>query len=232
MKLLIVEDSDRLRRALTEGLKRCGFTVDTAGNGQEGLAFAETNDYDVIVLDLMLPKLDGLTLLKRLRDGGRRAQVLILSAKDQVEDRVLGLELGADDYLIKPFAFEELVARIKVLVRRRHEVRNASIEVGEVTIDTTGRQAMVNGEAVSFTPAEYNLLEYLALRRGHVISKLQLQDHLYDSESLTESNVIEVLVSNVRKKLRQAGATDIITTKRGFGYCITSAANNEAKRQA
>lgn len=232
MKLLIVEDSDRLRRALNEGLKRCGFTVDVAGNGQEGLAFAETNDYDVIVLDLMLPKLDGLTLLKRLRDGGGRAQVLILSAKDQVQDRVLGLELGADDYLIKPFAFEELVARLKVLVRRRHEIRNSVIEVGRVTIDISGRQAEVNGEAIRFTPAEYSLLEYLALRKGHVISKSQLQEQLYDSESLTESNVIEVLVSNVRKKLRQAGAADIITTKRGFGYCIAPDAGNGERRRA
>lgn len=232
MKLLIVEDSDRLRRALNEGLKRRGFTVDVAENGQEGLAFAETNDYDVVVLDLMLPKLDGLTLLKRLRDGGRRAQVLILSARDQVEDRVLGLELGADDYMVKPFSFEELVARVKVLVRRRHEIRNSTIEIGEVTIDTAGRQAKANGEAIGFTPAEYNLLEHLALRKGHVVSKSQLQDQLYDSESLTESNVIEVLVSNVRKKLRQAGVTDIITTKRGFGYCVASDTNNRSRRRA
>lgn len=220
MKLLVVEDSERLRRALLEGLRRCGFTVDVAANGLEGLAFAETNDYDVILLDLMLPGLDGLALLKRLRDGGRHAQVLIVSAKDQVEDRVRGLELGADDYLIKPFAFEELVARIKVLVRRRHEIKTPEINVGQIAIDMAVRQVQANGQALALTPAEYNLLEYLALRQGHVISKTQLRDQLYDSDSLAESNVVEVLISNIRKKVREAGADDLIRTKRGFGYCI------------
>ncbi|MGA8260886.1 MAG: response regulator transcription factor [Arenicellales bacterium] len=220
MKLLVVEDSERLRRALLEGLRRCGFTVDIAADGEQGLAFAQTNDYDVILLDLMLPGLDGLSLLRELRDGGRRAQVLILSAKDQVEDRVKGLEVGADDYLIKPFAFEELVARIKVLVRRRHEIKSPEIKVGQVSIDMAGRMVKANGEAISLTPAEYNLLEYLALRHGHVISKSQLRDQLYDSDSLAESNVIEVLISNIRKKVRNTGAEDVIKTKRGFGYCI------------
>ena len=220
MKLLVVEDSERLRRALLEGLRRCGFTVDVATDGREGLAFAEAMDYDVIVLDLMLPEMDGLTLLGNLRDQGHRAQVLILSARDQVEDRVRGLNLGADDYLVKPFAFEELVARLKVLVRRKHEVKSSEIKVGGVTIDTARRRASANGGEVSLTPAEYNLLEYLALRKGHVISKSQLRDQLYDSESLTASTVIEVLVSNLRRKIREAGADNIITTKRGFGYCI------------
>lgn len=220
MKLLVVEDSERLRRALLEGLRRCGFTVDIAGNGQEGLAFAQTNEYDVILLDLMLPGLDGLSLLKKFRDSKQRSRVLILSAKDQVEDRVRGLELGADDYLTKPFAFEELVARIKVLVRRTHDVKTPEIKLGQVAIDMAGRRVRANGEAVSLTPAEYNLLEYLALRRGHVVSKAQLRDQLYDSDSLAESNVVEVLISNIRKKVRNTGCDDIIQTKRGFGYSI------------
>lgn len=220
MKLLVVEDSERLRRALLEGLRRCGFTVDVAADGREGLAFAETVSYDVIVLDLMLPRMDGLTMLRRLRDRGHRARVLILSARDQIEDRVRGLDLGADDYLVKPFAFEEMVARIKALVRRRHEVRSAEIGIRGVTIDTTQRRVRVSEGEVSLTPTEYNLLEYLALRRGHVVSKTQLRDHLYDSESLTESNVIEVLVSNLRRKFREAGADNVIETRRGFGYCV------------
>lgn len=220
VKLLVVEDSERLRRALLAGLKRCGFTVDIAANGPEGLAFAETNDYDVILLDLMLPGLDGLSVLKKVRDGGRRAQVLILSARDQVADRVKGLELGADDYLIKPFAFEELVARIRVLVRRRHELKSPEIKVGQIRIDMAGRKVDANGQSIALTPAEYNLLEYLALRHGHVISKSQLHDQLYDSDSLAASNVIEVLISNIRKKVRHTGAEDVIKTKRGFGYCI------------
>ena len=220
MKLLVVEDSQRLSNALREGLRRLGFTVDLARNGRDGLAFAESNDYDVIVLDIMLPGLDGLSLLKKLRDRGRRAQVLILSAKDQVQDRVKGLELGADDYLIKPFAFEELVARIKVLARRRHDLKQPLVKVGSTCVDTARRVATVDGREVILTPREYSLLEYLALRRGRVVSKSQLHEALYDADSETESNVIEVLVSNVRRKIRQCGADNIVRTRRGFGYFI------------
>jgi DNA-binding response OmpR family regulator len=220
VKLLVVEDSQRLSNALREGLRRLGFTVDLARNGRDGLAFAESNDYDVIVLDIMLPGLDGLSLLKKLRDRGGRAQVLILSAKDQVQDRVKGLELGADDYLIKPFAFEELVARIKVLARRRHDLKQPLVKVGSTCVDTARRVATVDGREVILTPREYSLLEYLALRRGRVVSKSQLHEALYDADSETESNVIEVLVSNVRRKIRQCGADNIVRTRRGFGYFI------------
>ena len=220
MKVLIIEDSERLGRALQEGLRRSGFVVDLAADGHTGLAFAEINDYDLIVLDLMLPKLDGISLLKRLRSQGDHTPVLILSAKDQIQDRVNGLEYGADDYLVKPFAFEELVARIKVLVRRRHDVKQVEIEIDGVTINTAKRNAVVDGAELSLTRAEYSLLEYLALRRGIVISKGQLRDQLYDSDAETESNVVEVLVSNIRRKIREGGASDCIKTKRGFGYYI------------
>lgn len=220
VKLLVIEDSERLRRALYEGLRRSGFVVDLAADGQEGLAFAEINQYDLAVLDLMLPKLDGLSVLKQLRSQGNRTPVLILSAKDQIEDRVRGLELGADDYLVKPFAFEELVARIKVLVRRKHDLKKPEIEINGIEINTARRHAKINGSELPLTRAEYTLLEYLVLRRGRVISKTQLRDQLYDSDSDTESNVIEVLVSNVRKKIKASGAQDVIKTKRGFGYFI------------
>lgn len=209
-----------MRRALYEGLRRSGFVVDLAADGQEGRAFAEVNDYDLIVLDLMLPRLDGLSLLKRLRAGGDQTPVLILSAKDQVEDRVTGLELGADDYLVKPFAFEELTARIRVLVRRKHELKKPDLKIEGIEINTAKRLAIINGSELVLTRAEYTLLEYLMLRRGRVISKAQLRDQLYDSSSETESNVIEVLVSNVRKKIKANGAQDVIKTKRGFGYFI------------
>ena len=220
MKLLVVEDAIRLRRALKEGLGRSGFAVDVASNGEEGLAFAETNHYDVVVLDLMLPKLDGLSVLKRLRSEGNPAQVLILSAKDQIQDRVRGLELGADDYLVKPFAFEELLARIQSLCRRKFDTRSPEIDLGEIDINTAKRQVYVHGDPVGLTPSEFNVLEYLALRRGRVVSKFQLREQLYDSDADVMSNVIEVIVSSLRRKLRGAGVEGIIRTKRGFGYYI------------
>ncbi len=220
MKILVVEDSARLRRALGEGLRRSGFVVDLAADGEEGSRFADAADYDVIVLDIMLPKLDGLTLLKRLRRDRKSAQVLILSAKDEVEDRVRGLDLGADDYLVKPFAFEELVARIKSLRRRRYGAEDPAIDLGQVVVDTARRQVRANGTMLDLTPAEYNLFEYLALRRGRVITKALLMDALHDHDAYATSNVVEVLVYNLRKKIRAAGANPLIRTKRGFGYYL------------
>lgn len=220
MKILVVEDSERLRRALAEGLRRSGFVVDLTTDGVEGLQFANATEYDVIILDIMMPRLDGLELLKKLRAQRNRAQVLILSAKDLVEDRVQGLELGADDYLVKPFAFDELVARIKTLGRRRFEIKNPEIEIGQLVVNTSKRQIRANGQMLSLTPAEYNLIEYLVLRRGCVISKSQLQNWISNADSEAVSNVIEVLVSNLRKKMAGAGADRIIKTKRGFGYYV------------
>lgn len=220
MKVLVIEDSERLRRSLEHGLRHVGFVVDLAADGEEGLAFAQVNEYDVIVLDLMLPKLDGLSLLKALRLRGDRSGILVLSAKDQIEDRVRGLRLGADDYLVKPFAFDELCARIQTLGRRQHNVVDPVIELGLISIDTAKRRATSCGETLPLTPTEYELLECLALRRGRVVSKEQLRDWLYDSASETSSNVIEAVVSTLRKKLRWAIDADLIKTQRGFGYLI------------
>lgn len=220
MKLLVVEDSMRLRHALSEGLQRSGFVFDVAEDGQQGSIYAQSYEYDVIILDIMLPKLDGLSLLKRLREDQNTAQILILSAKDEIRDRVRGLELGADDYLVKPFAFDELVARLKALVRRRHQIKQSAIEIGQLTVDTAKRQARKNDRTIPLTPAEYNLLEHLVLRRGRVISKTQLQNWLSDSSSEAVSNVVEVLVSNLRRKIRRMGVERIIQTKRGFGYYV------------
>ena len=220
MKVLVIEDSIRLRRALTEGFRRSGLVFDTAGDGEEGARYARTFDYDVIVLDLMLPGLDGLSLLKQLRDAGDHTQVLVLSARDAVEDRVRGLELGADDYLVKPFAFDELLARIKTLARRRHQVNQSKIKIGQVTIDTSKRQAHCGAREVPLTPAEYNLLEHLALRRGRVVPKSRLRQWLTDAGSEAVSNVVEVLVSNIRKKIGALDENGIIRTKRGFGYYV------------
>lgn len=220
MKLLIIEDSKRLLRSLGHGLKKHGFYVDLADDGRDGLDFALFNDYDVILLDLMLPGIDGLTILKKLRAAGRKTHVLILSAKDQVEDRVQGLQLGADDYLIKPFSFEELVARIQTLVRRKFEAKSPEITINGIQVNTATKQVNTNGEAVTLTPGEYAILEHLILNRGRVLSKDQLLDAVHDSESYASRNVIEVLVCNLRKKLDPSGGQSIIKTRRGYGYLI------------
>lgn len=220
MKILLVEDSERLRRSLCKGLGREGFTVDTAADGAQGYEFSRRYEYDVIILDLMLPKIPGLDLLRRLRREGVNCPILILSAKDQIEDRVTGLELGADDYLIKPFAFDELCARLRTLARRQHTVRDPKIQLGPICVDTARRQVKRENCALPLTPSEYQLLEILALRRGRVISKERFRDWLYDSDTEVSSNVIEVLMSSLRKKLRSAGAAEIVQTRRGFGYLV------------
>ncbi|HWM92871.1 MAG TPA: response regulator transcription factor [Thermoanaerobaculia bacterium] len=220
MKLLVVEDSERLRRSLGQGLQRAGFAVDLTADGREGLAYAAFNDYDVIILDLMLPEVDGLTVLKTLRRQGKSTHVLILSAKDQVEDRIRGLELGADDYLIKPFSFDELCARVRALIRRRYESKDPVLRVGGLEIDTARQLASRDGKPLPLTPAEYALLEMLVMRRGRVVTREQILDHLYDSASEVASNVIEVLVCSLRKKVQPEGAPPVIVTRRGRGYLI------------
>jgi DNA-binding response OmpR family regulator len=220
VKILLVDDSQRLLRSLGQGLKKLGFAVDLAGDGEDGLALAETYDYDVIVLDLMLPGLPGLEVLRRLRAQGRSTHVLILSARDRVDDRVKGLQLGADDYLVKPFAFEELCARIQALVRRRHQAKNPILQLGSLEIDAARRQVSRRGSALHLTPREYALLEFLAYQRGRVFSQEQLVEHLHRSDSDVSSNVIEVLVSGLRRKIHAQGEPPVLRTRRGFGYFV------------
>lgn len=220
MKVLIIEDSERLRRSLRQGLTKTGYAVDLAADGDEGLAFAETYEYDVIVLDLMLPGLPGLAVLEKSRAQGRNVPILIMSARDRVEDRVRGLSLGADDYLVKPFAFEELRARIQALVRRRHEMRSPTIRVGPLQLDTARRQVSRGDTPIPLTPSEYALFEFLAYRPGRVFSQEALFEHLYRSDSEVSSNVIQVLISGLRKKIQLQGEPPIIRTRRGFGYVI------------
>lgn len=227
MKLLLIEDSARLRKSLGEGLRRSGYAVDLVSDGEAGLRFALAVAYDVIVLDLMLPKLDGLAVLQSLREHGRKTHVLILSAKDQVQDRIQGLHLGADDYLVKPFAFEELRARIQALVRRCYDQRDPLIKLGQIELNTALHQASRAGCAIKLTPHELAVLEYLALNRGRVVSLKSLEDHLYDSDAIVSSNTIEAHISALRRKLRSAGETDLIQTRRGFGYYIDNNNNGD-----
>jgi DNA-binding response OmpR family regulator len=218
MRLLLVEDSARLRSTLERGLRKAGYAVDSARDGREGLWLATENEYDVLVLDLMLPEVDGLTVLSTLRDQGKTTHVLILSARDMVEDRVQGLRMGADDYLVKPFSFDELCARLEALVRRSYQAKNPVIRIGSLEVSTVARRVWYAGREVRLTPREYGLLEVLVLRAGQVVSRRDLWEHLYAFDSEAASNVVDVLVYSLRKKLD--GAQGLIRTRRGEGYVI------------
>lgn len=220
MKLLVIEDSERLLRSLGSGLTKMGYAVDLVANGKEGYDFARFGDHDLIILDLMLPGMDGITILQKLRAMGKQTHILILSAKDQVEDRVRGLDLGADDYLVKPFSFDELCARINTLLRRKHETKNPVLTIGSFTLNTATKLVLRDGEPIHLTPAEYGIVEYLALNRGRVISKEQLLDAMHDSDTFTGTNLVEVMVCTLRRKLAVNGEESFIQTRRGYGYII------------
>ena len=215
-----MEDSRRLQKTVQKGLRRAGYTVDAAGDGEQGLFLAETNEYDVIVLDLMLPRVDGIEVLRRLRSRGSRTHVLILTAKDTIEDRVSGLERGADDYLVKPFAFEELLARVKALARRGYGVKAPEIVVGDLCIDTSSKIVSLGGEKVELKPREYALLEYLAMRNGEVVSRTEIEQHIYDERVEPMSNVVDSAVCQLRRKIDAPGRPSFIQTRRGMGYML------------
>ncbi len=220
MRVLLVEDNGPLREALQQGLEEAGFAVDASADGEEGLWYARSNEHDVIVLDLMLPAIDGLTILKRLRQGGNAVPILILTARDTVADRVKGLNLGADDYLVKPFAFEELLARVRALVRRGYNNKDPVIRVDDLEIDTAGRTVRRGDQAITLSAREYALLEFLAARAGQVISRTAIWEHIYDFHSDPESNAVDVHISHLRKKIEQTGRPTLIHTRRGFGYLL------------
>jgi len=220
MRVLIVEDSERLNSAVACGLRAAGLTVDCVADGESALRFEQRYLYEVIVLDLMLPKLSGFDVLRRLRKDRSRARVLVLSARDQVTDRVSCLNLGADDYLVKPFAFDELAARVLALGRRRIGETTPTLTVRELTIDTAARVAWIGTDALPLAPKEYALLETLVRSRGRCMSRAELFERLYDSRSDSSDQVIEVIVSTLRGKLKRAGCNDLIETRRGFGYCV------------
>jgi two-component system copper resistance phosphate regulon response regulator CusR len=220
VKVLVIDDSERLRRSLEHGLGRSGFAVETVGDGEEGLAYARRGGYDAIVLDLMLPRLDGLAVLRRLRDERCDAHVLVLSAKDQVAERIEGLRLGADDYLTKPFDFDELVARLRALVRRRFGAKNPVHRVGTLEVDTARRSVSRGGDEIHLTPNEYGILEHLLARRGRVVSKAEIIERRYAGDDAVSENAVEVFVHQLRKKLRSGGGEDVVQTRRGHGYLI------------
>jgi DNA-binding response OmpR family regulator len=222
MRLLLVEDSLRLQRSLGTGLRRAGYALDLAGDGQTGLRLAQDAPYDVVILDLMLPGQDGLSVLQRLREGDIDVRVLILTALDSVDDRVRGLRAGADDFLSKPFAFAELLARIEALVRRRHGQRSPRLRVGPLDIDTAARQVARGGRLIPLTPRAYALLEYLAVRQGEVVTRAEIEDHLYDARVELSSNAVDSAICALRRCIDAQGAPSLIETRRGQGYRLAA----------
>jgi two-component system OmpR family response regulator len=215
MRILVIEDEPDLLRGLARSLREEGYAVDTAEDGEDGLFKAQANEYDAVVLDVMLPVLDGWEVLRRLRVT-RVTPVLMLTARDRTSDRVQGLDLGADDYLVKPFDLSELLARLRALIRRSASKARSFLEIGDVRVDTVARSVSRGGQPVVLTAREYALVEYLALHCGELVTRSALYEHLFDETDDTLSNLLDVHVSNIRKKLGH----DFIVTRRGHGYCV------------
>ncbi|MCX7817934.1 MAG: response regulator transcription factor [Kiritimatiellae bacterium] len=216
MRVLVIEDEPDLLTGIARALRDEGYAVDTAADGEDGLFKAESWPYDLILLDVMLPGPDGWEILRRLRARGRRVPVLMLTARDAVADRVRGLDSGADDSLTKPFALAELLARVRALIRRGADQPSPLIPLADAVLDLRARAVLRNGRVVPLTPREYALVEYLALHRGRVVTRTELYDHLFGEDDDTLSNLLDVHVSNIRRKLGH----EFIRTRRGHGYCI------------
>ena len=220
MRILVVEDYTPLRESLVQALEEAGCAVDASADGEEGLWYAQSGEHDVIVLDIVLPGLDGLSLLKRLRAAGGHAPVLLLTARDTVADRVTGLDLGADDYLVKPFALAELLARVRALLRRKYDSADGLIQVQDLEVNTTSRTVQRRGERLELTAREYALLEFLAHRAGEIVSRTEIWEHVYDFRSTVDSNVVDVYIGYLRKKIERPDWPRLIHTRRGQGYVL------------
>lgn len=215
VRVLVVEDEPDLLDSLVKAFREDGYAADGAADGEDGLFKAESYEYDAVVLDVMIPGIDGWELLRRLRRT-KKTPVLMLTARDAIRDRVRGLDTGADDYLVKPFDLNELLARVRALIRRSARQALSQLEIGDVVIDTAARTVQRKGEPVLLTAREYALLEYLALHQGKLVTRTMLYEHLFDENDSSLSNLLDVHVSNIRKKLGH----EFITTRRGHGYCI------------
>jgi two-component system, OmpR family, response regulator len=221
MRLLVVEDDPDLNRQLVSAFTDAGYVVDTAKDGEEGHFLGDTEPYDAIVLDLGLPIMDGVSVLEKWRRAGRKTPVLILTARDRWSDKVAGFDAGADDYVAKPFHMEEVLARIRALVRRSAGHASSEITCGPLMLDSKSARVTVDGKAVKLTSLEFRLLSYLMLHKGRVVSRTELVEHLYDQDFDRDSNTIEVFVGRLRKKL----GVDVLRTIRGLGYCISEPDN-------
>jgi two-component system, OmpR family, response regulator len=220
LRVLLIEDHRPLIRAVKKGLEEEGFAVDVAEDGDEGDFKARSAGYDVIILDLMLPKTDGLTLLEKWRKDNLSTHVLVLTARGTMDDKVQGLNLGADDYLTKPFQFEELMARLRALIRRGHQVKTPIIRVHDLEIDTAGRTVKRAGQTIHLTPREFALLQFLAFHQGKVVTRSMIWEHLYDEQDENTSNVVDVYIRYLRTKIDKGFEPPLIQTRWGEGYLL------------
>lgn len=224
MRILLVEDYPPLKDNITECLVEEGYAVDATSSGEEGLWYAANHNYDVIILDIMLPEISGLEILQRIRAKGDNVPLILISARDEITDRIEGLETGADDYLVKPFALEELVARVRAQIRRKHGQKCSVLLIGDLALDTASKTVMRAGREIPLTRMEYRLLECLAFKKDEVVSRDYIWQHVYDDYEGGSSNTVDVYIGYLRKKLKVEGLGDPIVTKRGFGYLLSSAA--------
>ena len=220
MRLLLIEDNTLLRNAVGQYLREAGFIVDTAATGDEGLWAATENPYDAILLDLMLPNVDGMEILRRLRAKGNPVHILVISARDGLEDRLEALDAGADDYLVKPFPLSEALARVRALVRRRYAKKSPVMRVADILLDPIRRTVHRSGRAIELTALEYRMLEYLFHRAGEVVSRTDIWERVFEDGSGGSSNTLDVYIGYLRKKLNAEGEPDLIHTRRGQGYIL------------
>jgi heavy metal response regulator len=226
MRVLVVEDEPGIANFVRQGLTEAGHAVDVAWDGEEGLDYALAADYDVLILDIMLPKMDGLELLRKLRHRGHKTPTLMLTARDKVDDRVKGLDAGADDYLVKPFAFPELLARVRALLRRPPLQMGTVLSVGDLEMDTATRQVRRGKRLIDLSPREYALLEYLMRHPNQVLTRTQIGEHIWNFDFYHESNVVDVYIGYLRRKIDKSSDCPLIQTVRGVGYCLSSGEKN------
>ncbi|MBR3781179.1 MAG: response regulator transcription factor [Clostridia bacterium] len=220
MRILIAEDEKSLNRIIAKQLKASGYSVDCAFNGEEAYDLISMTDYDAAVFDVMMPKIDGFSLLGKIRNEGNNLPVLFLTARDSIEDRVEGLDIGADDYLVKPFAFEELLARIRVLIRKNSVSKSNIISVADLTVNISSRKVTRNGKDISLSAKEYELLQYLAVNNGIVLRREKIEDHIWNYDYEGGTNVVDVYIRYLRKKIDEGFDKKLIHTVRGMGYVL------------
>ncbi|ERK53122.1 response regulator transcription factor [Leptotrichia sp. oral taxon 879] len=220
MKILLAEDEVDLNNVVTRYLKKNGYSVDSVLDGEEALDYLEYSEYDLVILDIMMPKVDGFEVIKKLRDKGNHTSVLMLTARDSADDKVKGLDLGADDYIVKPFDFNELMARIRAVVRRKYGNSSNRLVIGDLILDTSEKSVTRAGKQIELTGKEYEVLEYLMQSKNRILSREQIKEHVWDFDYEGDSNIIDVLIKNIRKKIDIEDGKQIIYTKRGLGYVI------------
>ena len=220
MKILLVEDEIDLNNVVTKYLKKNGYSIDSVFDGEEALDYLRYGEYDLVILDIMMPKVNGFEVIKELRNNGDNTAILMLTARDSADDKVKGLDLGADDYIVKPFDFNELMARIRAVVRRKYGNSSNRLVIGDLILDTSEKSVTRAGKQIELTGKEYEVLEYLMQSKNRILSRDQIKEHVWDFDYEGDSNIIDVLIKNIRKKIDIEAGKQIIYTKRGLGYVI------------